>query len=499
MEIYNTQFKKKQEFKPINGKIVKMYVCGPTTYDHSHLGHGRTYVAFDVIRRYLEHKNYIVDLIINFTDIDDKIINKANKENMSFKDLSNKYIKSFLEDMNKLNIKPPLIYPKVSEHIENIIKFIQKLEEKGYTYTTNNGVYFNTEKFSNYGELRNVNKLKDNNKNNNNNNKNKNNNNTLNIGNKKNSKDFALWKFAKPNEPKWSSPWGEGRPAWHIECSAISLEYLGEHFDIHGGGQDLTFPHHENEKAQSEAYININNKNNKKWVNYWIHTGFIMVNNEKMSKSLNNFSTLKDLFKNYSPELIRFFFLERHYSSPIDYTEESLNHSKNNLEKLKNTIQNINIALKNSEIKYKLNNVDKEIINKLNRTIEGFYKSMDNDFNTSESLKQVYELSTEINKYINYCNENNVLPNYSVLLRCYEFYKIVGEIFGIFDNLFNNVINNDNNKNNGEEQLINLLIEIRNNLKKNKNYELADEIRNKLNNLGIILEDNPKGTIWKRK
>lgn len=482
MKIYNTASKNKETFKTINNnKLIKMYVCGPTVYDDAHLGHGRTYVAFDVIRRYLEHKNYIVQLIINFTDIDDKIINRANEQGTTIKELSDKFINSFLEDIKKLNIKPALIYPRVSEHINEIIEFIKVLEKKGYTYTIDNGVYFDTSKYEKYGELHKINiSEEDENKNNENPKQ------TIKNTQKKNQRDFALWKFAKPNEPKWESPFGEGRPAWHIECSAMSLMYLGDNFDIHGGGSDLIFPHHENEKAQSECY------SDKKWVNYWIHTGFVMVNNEKMSKSLGNFATLKDLFNKYPPELIRFFLLERHYSSPLDYTEDVINHSKNNLNKLYNTIQNITVAFRNSEIKYKLNEIDKNTIETIHSCTEKFYTAMDDNFNTPQALKYVFEVSNTLNKYINSTDS----PNYSIILKSYEFFKMVGEIFGIFDELLGSSTTTADTK---EEELINILINLRADLKKEKNYDLSDKIRNKLKEIGIILEDSPKGTIWKKE
>jgi len=266
----------------------------------------------------------------------------------------------------------------------------------------------------------------------------------------------------------------------------MSLMYLGDNFDIHGGGSDLIFPHHENEKAQSECY------SDKKWVNYWIHTGFVMVNNEKMSKSLGNFATLKDLFNKYPPELIRFFLLERHYSSPLDYTEDVINHSKNNLNKLYNTIQNITVAFRNSEIKYKLNEIDKNTIETIHSCTEKFYTAMDDNFNTPQALKYVFEVSNTLNKYINSTDS----PNYSIILKSYEFFKMVGEIFGIFDELLGSSTTTADTK---EEELINILINLRADLKKEKNYDLSDKIRNKLKEIGIILEDSPKGTIWKKE
>jgi cysteinyl-tRNA synthetase len=503
MKIYNTMTRKKEEFKPIDEYEIKMYVCGPTVYDYAHLGHGRTYVAFDMIRRYFEHKNYIVKLVLNFTDIDDKIIKRSNDAGISPKELSDKFIKSFLEDMEKLGIKPADIYPRVSEHIEDIIKFIECLVNKEYAYVADDGVYFNVKKFNNYGKLSNVNlnetmagnRLEKN-------------------TNKKNPEDFALWKFAKPNEPKWDSPWGEGRPAWHIECSAMGIKYLGEQFDIHGGGNDLIFPHHENEIAQSEVYTD-----KSPWVKYWMHTGFVMINKEKMSKSLGNFITLKELLDKYDSEVIRLFLLQRHYRSPLEYSEEGLLDAQASLEKLYNTIKNIDATLRNSSIKHKLDdtlldntllddavldntcnaNLDEKTYESIKNAWINFYNAMDDDFNTPEALKYVFEVSSVINKYIN--NSNN--PNRSILLKAFEFFRMVGNIFGIFrrfEGLNNNIDNtySANSKNSMENDLIDVLIEVRAELKKEKNYNLADKIRDELKNLGILLEDSPNGTIWKK-
>ena len=471
MRIYNTLTKEKEEFIPIDNNEVKMYVCGPTVYDYSHLGHGRTYIAFDMIRRYLEHKNYIVKLVINFTDIDDKIIKRANERGITTKELADEFIKSFLEDMEKLNIKPANVYPRVSEHIEDIIKFIKSLVEKGYAYVADDGVYFDVKKFDNYGKLSNINleEIKQSSK--------------VHNLKKRNPEDFALWKFAKPNEPKWNSPWGEGRPAWHIECSVMGIKYLGEQFDIHGGGNDLIFPHHENEIAQSEVYTN-----KSPWVKYWMHTGFVMVDKEKMSKSLGNFITLKDLIEKYDFEVIRLFLLQRHYRSPLDYSEDGLFEAKTNLEKLYNTLKNIDASLRSSHIKHSLDDNDIKTYEIIKNAWINFYNAMDDDFNTPEALKYVFEVSNAINKYINTSNN----PSKSVLIKALEFFKMVGEIFGIFKEF------DSEDKEGMEEDLINILINIRAELKKEKNYNLADKIRDELKNMGIQLEDSPKGTIWKK-
>ena len=471
LRVYNTLTKQKEEFRPLRDGEVRMYVCGPTVYDYTHLGHARTYIAFDVIRRYLEHKGYIVLMVMNFTDIDDKIIRRANETGEDPKELAEKFLRYFLEDMNALKVKPADIYPRVTEHIEEIIDFVKKLEEKGYAYEGSDGVYFEVQKFKDYGKLSGI-KLEE-----------------LRKGarvepgeGKKNPEDFALWKKAKPDEPKWESPWGEGRPGWHIECSTMSTKYLGESFDIHGGGNDLIFPHHENEIAQSEACFG------HEWVKYWLHTGFLMVNGEKMSKSLGNFVTIRDLLKRYSPEVIRFFVLQRHYRSPLDYSEEGMKHAKNNLERLYNTLENIRIALERAEISFRWDSEEFELYEIIRSARRKFYDAMDDDFNTAEAMKPIFEVANGVNRYLSKVER----PKESVLRKALEFFKAVGEVFGIFEDYFRE------EKAGEEETLIQLLIDVRAQLRKAKNFALADKIRAELKEMGIQLEDTPQGTIWKR-
>ncbi|MFA4669369.1 cysteine--tRNA ligase [Pyrococcus kukulkanii] len=471
LRVYNTLTKQKEEFRPLREGEVRMYVCGPTVYDYPHLGHARTYIAFDVIRRYLEHKGYTVLMVMNFTDIDDKIIRRANETGEDPKELAEKFIRIFLEDMQALKVKPADIYPRVTEHIEDIIKFIEKLKEKGYAYEGSDGVYFEVQKFKNYGKLSGV-KVEE-----------------LRKGarvepgeGKKNPEDFALWKKAKPGEPKWESPWGEGRPGWHIECSVMSSKYLGESFDIHGGGNDLIFPHHENEIAQSEACFG------HEWVHYWLHTGFVMVKGEKMSKSLGNFVTVRELLQRYSPEVIRFFVLQKHYRSPLDYTEEGLQHAKNNLERLYNTIENIRVAMERAEISYTWGEKEFKAYEAIREGRRKFYEAMDDDFNTAEALKAVFEVANAINKYLTETER----PKESILRKALEFFKIVSEVFGIFEDYFRE------EKKGEEEELIRLLVEVRAQLRKEKRYDLADKIREELRKLGILLEDKGGETIWKR-
>ncbi|NJE06107.1 cysteine--tRNA ligase [Thermococcus sp. M36] len=471
IRVYNTLTRQKEEFRPINEGEVRMYVCGPTVYDYTHLGHARTYIAFDVIRRYLEHRGYTVLMVMNFTDIDDKIIRRANETGEDPKELAEKFLKYFLEDMKALKVKPADIYPRVTEHIEDIIDFVRKLQEKGYAYEGSDGVYFEVRKFKDYGKLSKI-KLDD-----------------LVKGarvepgeGKKKPEDFALWKKAKPGEPKWSSPWGEGRPGWHIECSTMSTKYLGESFDIHGGGNDLIFPHHENEIAQTEACTG------HEWVKYWMHTGFLMVNGEKMSKSLGNFVTIREMLQRYDPEVIRLFVLQRHYRSPLDYTEEGMEHARNNLERLYNTLENIRVAMERAEISFRWGSEEFETYEAIRDARKKFYEAMDDDFNTAEALKAVFEVSGAVNRYLSRVER----PKESILRKAWEFFRIVSEVFGLFEDYFKE------QKAGEEEALIELLIEVRAQLRKERNFALADKIRAELRELGIQLEDTPQGTIWKR-
>ncbi|WP_297091193.1 cysteine--tRNA ligase [Thermococcus sp.] len=471
IRVYNTLTKQKEEFRPLRDGEVRMYVCGPTVYDYTHIGHARTYIAFDVIRRYLEHRGYTVLMVMNFTDIDDKIIRRANETGEDPKELAEKFLRYFLEDMEALKVKPADIYPRVTEHIQDIIDFVKKLQEKGYAYEGSDGVYFEVQKFKDYGKLSGV-KLEE-----------------LRKGarvepgeGKKNPEDFALWKKAKPGEPKWESPWGEGRPGWHIECSTMSTRYLGESFDIHGGGNDLIFPHHENEIAQTEACTG------QQWVRYWLHTGFLMVNGEKMSKSLGNFITIREALKRYDPEVIRLFVLQRHYRSPLDYTEEGMEHAKNNLERLYNTLENIRVAMERAELSFKWGQEEFEAYEAIRSAREKFYEAMDDDFNTAEAMKAVFEVSSAVNRYLSRVER----PKESILHKAMEFFRIVSEVFGIFEDYFREQRAGE------EEALIELLIEVRAQLRKEKNFALADKIRAELREMGIQLEDTPQGTIWKR-
>lgn len=469
LQVYNTLTQKKEIFKPIISDLVKMYVCGITPYDDCHIGHARAAIVFDLIKKYLVYKGYKVKYITNFTDVDDKIINKANSTNKSVKEVTEKNIEEYFEDMKNLEIEKACFYPKVTEHIKEIIDLIKILIEKGFAYNIDGNVFFEVKKFNNYGILskRTLEEMQSGAR--------------IEIDEKKrNPLDFALWKLSKPNEIFWESPWGKGRPGWHIECSAISLKYLGETFDIHGGGQDLIFPHHENEIAQSEAATG------KKFVSYWLHNGFVKINGEKMSKSLGNFLTIKQVLNLYEKEVIRFFILSSHYRSPLDFSLEKLKEAKYGLERINNNIKRIDNLLTFFEQK---ENISENKFNEVNKKIE---EAMDDDFNTAKAIGIIFEFIKEINFYIdeigqkinnieqwNYLNNaKNTLINWIIF-------------FGIYKSKQETVLN--------EFEEIERLIKQRENARKEKKYAEADAIRKQLEEMNIILEDAAQGTIWSKK
>jgi len=479
--VYNTLTRKKELFKPQYKNIVNMYVCGITPYDETHLGHGRCYVVFDVIRRYLEYSNYKVNYIQNFTDIDDKIINRSKELGISPKELADKYIKSYFENSDKLNIKRAHIYPRVTENIPEIIESIKKLIDKGIAYVVDGNVYFSVKNFPNYGKLsrRNLDELIT----------------GVRIESdekKKDSLDFALWKSVKTpnNEISWDSPWGKGRPGWHIECSVMSIKYLSETIDIHGGGQDLVFPHHENEIAQSESLTG------KKFVNYWLHNGFVTINNEKMSKSLQNFFTLKDIFQKYTPNTVRYFLLTQHYRTPIDFSDNKLEQSKIALTRINNTIHNIFQFLK-----YNNNEQSTDIIRNLNLSntefetvktcVNNFEAAMNDDFNTELAIGYLHELCSLINTELN--NRTKINTDFI----CYAANKLIvlyEDILGIKYE-YNRIKDID-------EQTLKLIeqkLQEREIARKNKNWVKSDEIRKQLQDLGIIVQDTPYGQKWYKK
>ncbi|MEJ8555214.1 cysteine--tRNA ligase [Tepidibacter sp. Z1-5] len=463
MKLYNTLTRKKEEFIPLEEGKVKMYTCGPTVYNYFHIGNARPFIIFDTLRRYLEYRGYDVTYVQNFTDVDDKIINKANEEGITPLQVADKYIKEYFTDADGLGIKRASVHPRVTDNIEQIIEFVKDLEDKGYAYSVNGDVYFDTKKFEGYGKLSKQN-IED-----------------LEAGarievndNKKSPMDFVLWKSKKEGEPGWSSPWGEGRPGWHIECSVMSRRYLGDTIDIHAGGQDLTFPHHENEIAQTEA------RTGKKFANYWIHNGYININDEKMSKSKGNFFTVRDISEKYDLDVVRFFLLSAHYKNPVNFSDEMLKQAGAGLERLYNAKSNLEFL--KEKLDGSITDKEKSLVEELDTFKTRFIESMDDDINTADAISVIFELARFINTNIDdkasleFANE------------CYNLFK---ELTGVL-----NIANKSNDNSIDEE--IEKLIEQRTQAKKNKEYELADDIRQKLLDMGIAIEDTRQGVKWRR-
>ncbi len=467
LKLYNTLTKQKEEFKPINPPNVNMYVCGPTVYDFFHIGNSRSFIMADIIRRYLEYSGYKVKYVMNITDVDDKIIRKSIEQNKPFKEIAGKYADYFLEDSEKLKIKKADVFPRATEHIDNIITLIKELEDKGFAYNVDGNVFYNVSKFDGYGKLsgKNIEDLESGSR--------------IEINEeKKNPLDFSLWKKAKEGEPYWESPWGNGRPGWHVECSAMSCAHLGNNFDIHAGGSDLIFPHHENEIAQSEA------ANGEHFVNYWLHFGFLNINNQKMSKSLGNFFTARDILKKYSAEAIRLFFAQAHYSGPLNFNEELLAAAQKGLEKLTNLQRKIEdeLSLKTTE------GTTPEL--NFNKYKTGFQIVMDDDFNTSQAVAVIFDFVKDVNKVIG----ENTNINSAFYSEVKNFLQETAEgVLGIMD--FTQKEETDMATK--EKELIELLIKLRQNAKEEKNYSLADKIRDELKAIGVVLEDSKDKTTYK--
>lgn len=466
MKLYNTLTRKKEEFIPLTEGKVKIYACGPTVYNYIHIGNSRPLCVFDVLRRYFEYIGYNVTFVQNFTDVDDKIIKKAVEENSDFLTVSKKYIEEYKKDSKGLNVKEATFHPKATENIDEIINIITILIEKGYAYSLSNGdVYFRTRKFNNYGKLSNqtlddlqsgarikVDELKE------------------------DPLDFALWKSAKENEPFWESPWGRGRPGWHIECSAMVEKYLGKTIDIHCGGQDLIFPHHENEIAQSECC------NGVKFANYWIHNGYININSQKMSKSLGNFFTVREIAEKYGYEPIRYLMISSHYRNPINFSEDIIIQCKSALDRLYTFRKNLQNALKNcSDKEYKSgkNSVNFKLYRKK------FKDSMDDDLNTAEALGVIFEMIKEVNTKV----LSNDEYDRGTISEALKFLDETTEVLGImYENKAKNI--------ELSEDEIKQLIDERNEARKQKNWKRADEIRDELKSKNVIIEDTPKGTVY---
>lgn len=464
MKLFNTMTRSKEEFKPLEEGKVKMYVCGPTVYNYIHVGNARPFIIFDTLRRYLEYRGYDVTYVQNFTDVDDKIIKRGHEENIAPEEVAKKYIEEYFVDADGLGVKRATVHPQVTENIEEIIEFVKELEEKGYAYAVNGDVYFDTQKFNGYGKLSGIKQEE------------------LEAGSrievndqKRHPMDFVLWKAKKEGEPGWMSPWGEGRPGWHIECSVMSRRYLGDTIDIHAGGQDLKFPHHENEIAQSEA------RSGKTFSNYWMHNEYININNEKMSKSKGNFFTVRDISKLYDLEIVRFFMLSTHYRNPINFSDEILNQSKAGLERLYNAKERLEFII--SKLGDDVENAEElKLEEELNSFRQRFIEAMDDDLNTADAVSIIFELAKFMNSNV---NENSTKEFANKVLS--EFNELTSVL---------NVVNKKQEDILDEE--IEKLIEARTNAKKNKDFKLADQIRDELLEKGIVLEDTRQGVKWRR-
>ena len=479
LRVYNTLTKQKETFVPVEAGKVKMYVCGVTPYNHPHIGNARPFLTWDVIKRYLEHCKFKVYHVQNFTDVDDKIINTAHAEGVTWDVIANRYIAAYFEVMDKLNIKRADIYPTVSEHMPEIIEIVERLVAKGYAYIVDGDVYYSIEKFDEYGKLsgRNIEDMQAGAR--------------VDVDERKNHPmDFALWKSAKPGEPAWDSPWGKGRPGWHIECSAMSLKYLGNSFDFHGGGSDLIFPHHENEIAQSEAFI----EEDQPFVHYWLHNGFITVNEEKMSKSLGNFFLVKDILEHYSPDVVRFFVLSTHYRSPLDFSDERLSEAQRSLERLRTAIENSNHLSKmpkQAEL-----HKDETLFKIAKQGETDFYAAMDDDFNTALAIGVMFGLAKEINVYYNAVTTGKVEYSSEDYSKVRDAYFMMAEVLGILEPERQEKIDGSQEL---IEQLMDIIIDIRQDARQSKNWAIADKVRDSLGAVGIILEDSPQGVRWKKR
>ena len=466
MKIFNTLTRRKEELKTITPNELKVYACGPTVYNYIHIGNARPLCVFDTFRRYMEYRGYKVNFVQNFTDIDDKIIRRANEEGTDYKTVSEKYIEEFWTDAKGMNVREATVHPKATENIDEIINIVSTLIEKGYAYAVDNGdVYFSPKQFDEYGKLSHqpLEDLEAGAR--------------INIGEvKREPMDFALWKSAKPGEPYWESPWGQGRPGWHIECSAMVRRYLGETIDIHCGGQDLVFPHHENEIAQSECC------NGVPFANYWMHNGFISVDNVKMSKSLGNFFTVRDVANEYGYEPIRYFLISSHYRSPINYSVDIIEQCKASLVRLYNCRESLDFALKNAVDTVP---ADAEEIKKaLDARREQFIKVMDDDLNTADAISAVFELVKDINTKVITDAPCKELVEYAT--------KLFDELTGVLGLVYNR-------KTESLDDEIEKLIEARTQARKDRNWAEADRIRDELKAQGIVLEDTPQGVKWHRE
>lgn len=466
MKIYNTLTNKKEEFHEINKGKVTIYSCGPTVYNYFHIGNARPFITFDLLRSFMEYIGYEVKFVQNFTDVDDKIIKRANEENLTPKEVADKYIQAYYEDAKALGIRKATVHPRVTDVMDDIIKYVQDLVDGGYAYELNGDVYFEVDKFKDYGKLsnKNIDELEA----------------GARIGvneQKKSPMDFALWKAKKEGEIAWDSPWGEGRPGWHIECSVMSTKYLGEHIDIHCGGADLIFPHHENEIAQSEAH------NHEKFANYWMHNGYINVDNVKMSKSLGNFFTVRDVLEHYTGDVLRFFMLSAHYKSPINYSKELLDAAKTSLDRIKNCKENTDFIIKNLSQK-EFTAQENDLLKQISGFKDSFIEKMSDDLNSADAIAVIFDLVKFANSNI---NENSSKAFAQQTL------DMLNELTGVL-----NIANLDTQNSDIDEEKILSLIEERANAKKAKDFARADQIRDELLGMGIQIKDTRTGTQWLR-
>ena len=462
MKIFNTLTREKEEFKPITEGEVKIYACGPTVYNYIHIGNARPICVFDVLRRYLEYRGYKVTFVQNFTDIDDKIIKKANEEGTDYKTVSEKYIEEFWKDAKGLNFRPATVHPKATENIDKIIEIVSGLIESGHAYAVDGDVYFSPKTFPEYGKLSHqpLEELEAGAR--------------IMVGDiKRDPMDFALWKAAKPGEPYWDSPWGKGRPGWHIECSAMVCRYLGETIDIHCGGQDLIFPHHENEIAQSECFTC------KPFAHYWMHNGYINVDNVKMSKSLGNFFTVRDVAEKYGYEPIRYLMISSSYRSPINYSVDIIEQCKASLQRLYTCRDGIDFEIKNAPD----GELDENIKAQFDKRVEQFIKAMDDDLNTADGIAAVFELARDINTLVVGKGVTKATAEYAA--------KIFDELTGVLGLVYNR-------KTETLDEDIDAMIEARTKARKEKNWAEADRIRDELKSMGIVLEDTAQGVKWHR-
>ena len=477
LTVFNTMTREKSVFQPVKEGEVSIYVCGVTPYNHPHIGNARPFVTWDTIRRYLSHVGYKVTYIQNFTDVDDKIINTSNGEGVAWNVISDRYIDAYYDVMDALHVHRADVYPRVSTHMEEIIAMISTLIDNGYAYAVDGDVYYRVEKFEHYGKLsgRTLDDMEAGAR--------------VDVDDRKeNPMDFALWKAAKPGEPFWESPWGQGRPGWHIECSAMSQKYLGEEFDFHGGGSDLIFPHHENEIAQSEGC-----SEHHPAVRYWVHNGFITINQEKMSKSLNNFFLVKDILEQYSADALRFFLLSTHYRSPLDFSDERLDEATKAIERFQTVINNL-LYLESRPVG-SCETEASELLTSARNYLEEFEAAMSDDFNTALATAPIYGLAKEINIYYQSVQSCDGTVCHSTIGEVKEIFKLMLDILGLLEDGWKGQESSTEEYN----QLMEVILNIRQCCREQKQWGIADSIRDELANIGIVIEDSPQGARWKKR